>query len=66
MPQYQRREVQDWLNLFEQQKQSGLCFWFPKAMGFKLDEKTGKAAFWCWQIGFLLAFMPLYVLGFWV
>ena len=33
-------------------------------MGFKLDEKTGKAAFWCWQIGFLLAFMPLYVLGF--
>ncbi len=24
MPQYQRREVQDWLNLFEQQKQSGL------------------------------------------
>ena len=24
MQQYQRREVQDWLNLFEQQKQSGL------------------------------------------
>ena len=24
MPQYQRREVQDWLNLFEQQKQNGL------------------------------------------
>ena len=24
MPQHQRREVQDWLNLFEQQKQSGL------------------------------------------
>ena len=43
---------------------AGFAFWFPKAMGFKLDEKTGKAAFWCWQIGFLLAFMPLYVLGF--
>lgn len=24
MQQYQRREVQDWLNLFEEQKQSGL------------------------------------------
>ena len=24
MQQYQRREVQDWLNLFEQQKESGL------------------------------------------
>ncbi|WP_123324832.1 IS66 family insertion sequence element accessory protein TnpA [Alteromonas oceani] len=24
MQHYQRREVQDWLNLFEQQKQSGL------------------------------------------
>lgn len=24
MQQHQRREVQDWLNLFEQQKQSGL------------------------------------------
>ena len=24
MPQHQRRDIQDWLNLFEQQKQSGL------------------------------------------
>ncbi len=24
MPQYQRRDIQDWLNLFEQRKQSGL------------------------------------------
>ena len=24
MPQYQRRDIQDWLNIFEQQKQSGL------------------------------------------
>ncbi|MBD3586271.1 cytochrome o ubiquinol oxidase subunit I [Salinimonas sp. HHU 13199] len=43
---------------------AGFSYWFPKAIGFKLDEKWGKAAFWCWQIGFLLAFMPLYVLGF--
>jgi cytochrome o ubiquinol oxidase subunit 1 len=43
---------------------AGFVFWFPKAMGFKLDPKWGKASFWCWQIGFFLAFMPLYVLGF--
>ncbi|WP_218355036.1 cytochrome o ubiquinol oxidase subunit I [Alteromonas lipotrueiana] len=43
---------------------AGFVYWFPKAMGFKLDEQWGKRAFWCWQIGFLLAFMPLYVLGF--
>ncbi len=23
----------------------------------------GKASFWCWFIGFYLAFMPLYALG---
>ena len=38
-------------------------FWFPKAFGFKLHEGLGKAAFWCWLVGFYLAFMPLYVLG---
>jgi cytochrome o ubiquinol oxidase subunit 1 len=26
-------------------------------------ESWGKAAFWCWLIGFYLAFMPLYVMG---
>ncbi|MFD1008718.1 cytochrome o ubiquinol oxidase subunit I [Oceanisphaera ostreae] len=43
---------------------AGFAFWFPKAMGFHLDEKLGKISFWCWQIGFYVAFMPLYVLGF--
>lgn len=43
---------------------AGFTFWFPKAFGFKLDEKLGKAAFWFWQTGFYFAFMPLYVLGF--
>jgi cytochrome o ubiquinol oxidase subunit 1 len=42
---------------------AGFDYWFPKMTGFKLDEKLGKQAFWCWFIGFLLAFMPLYVLG---
>jgi cytochrome o ubiquinol oxidase subunit 1 len=42
---------------------AGYDFWFPKAFGFKLDEKWGKRGFWCWFIGFHLAFMPLYVVG---
>ena len=42
---------------------AGYNYWFPKAFGFKLDERWGTASFWCWFIGFYLAFMPLYVLG---
>jgi cytochrome o ubiquinol oxidase subunit I len=42
---------------------AGYTYWFPKAFGFTLDERLGKAIFWCWFIGFYLAFMPLYVLG---
>ncbi|MCC8396986.1 cytochrome o ubiquinol oxidase subunit I [Paraburkholderia sp. MMS20-SJTR3] len=43
---------------------AGFNYWFPKAFGFKLNEKLGKASFWFWQIGFWVAFTPLYVLGF--
>lgn len=43
---------------------AGYAYWFPKFVGFKLDERTGKYAFWFWIIGFLVAFLPLYVLGF--
>jgi cytochrome o ubiquinol oxidase subunit I len=42
---------------------AGYNYWFPKAFGFKLDERWGAGAFWCWFIGFHLAFMPLYVVG---
>jgi cytochrome o ubiquinol oxidase subunit I len=42
---------------------AGYSYWFPKAFGFTLDERLGKASFWCWLIGFYLAFMPLYALG---
>jgi cytochrome o ubiquinol oxidase subunit 1 len=42
---------------------AGYNYWFPKAFGFKLDERLGKASFWCWFLGFFLAFMPLYALG---
>ncbi|MEM7191787.1 MAG: cbb3-type cytochrome c oxidase subunit I, partial [Pseudomonadota bacterium] len=42
---------------------AGYMYWFPKAFGFKLNEKWGTISFWCWIIGFYVAFMPLYVLG---
>jgi cytochrome o ubiquinol oxidase subunit 1 len=42
---------------------AGVTYWFPKIFGFKLNERLGKYAFWCWAVGFFLAFMPLYILG---
>ncbi|THD57525.1 MAG: cytochrome o ubiquinol oxidase subunit I [Phenylobacterium sp.] len=42
---------------------AGYEYWFPKAFGFRLHRGLGKAAFWCWFVGFYLAFTPLYVLG---
>ena len=43
---------------------AGYAYWFPKAFGFRLHEGLGKAAFWFWLIGFYIAFMPMYWLGF--
>ena len=42
---------------------AGISYWFPKAFGFKLDPFWGKVSFWCWLVGFWVAFTPLYVLG---
>ncbi|MBN9530220.1 MAG: cytochrome o ubiquinol oxidase subunit I [Alphaproteobacteria bacterium] len=42
---------------------AGIAYWWPKAFGFKLDPFWGKVSFWCWVVGFWLAFTPLYVLG---
>ena len=42
---------------------AGIHYWFPKIFGFKLNERLGRYAFWCWLVGFLLAFIPLYILG---
>src|SRR5690606_28048089 len=36
---------------------------FPKAFGFRLNAFWGKCSFWCWVVGFWVAFMPLYILG---
>ncbi|QBR00448.1 cytochrome o ubiquinol oxidase subunit I [Paraburkholderia pallida] len=43
---------------------AGLHYWFPKVFGLKPSEKLGKASFWCWFVGFYVAFVPIYVLGF--
>lgn len=43
---------------------AGFNYWFPKAFGFKLNERLGKYAFGFWMTGFFVAFMPLYILGF--
>jgi len=43
---------------------AGITYWFPKVTGFHLDERWGIRAFWLWLVGFILAFGPLYILGF--
>ncbi|WP_296657444.1 cytochrome o ubiquinol oxidase subunit I [Paraburkholderia sp.] len=43
---------------------AGLHYWFPKIFGIKPNEKLGKASFACWLVGFYVAFVPIYVLGF--
>lgn len=43
---------------------AGLTYWWPKFTGWKLHEGLGKIAAWLWIVGFLVAFLPLYALGF--
>ncbi len=43
---------------------AGLTYWFPKAFGFKLDERLGKVAFTLFISAFYLTFVPMYILGF--
>ena len=42
---------------------AGFTYWFPKFTGFYLHERIGTYAFWCWIVGFVTAFLPLYALG---
>jgi cytochrome o ubiquinol oxidase subunit 1 len=42
---------------------AAITYWFPKIFGFRLNEKLGSFAFWFWLVGFLTAFVPLYILG---
>ena len=42
---------------------SAYHFWFPKAFGFRLNERWGMISALCWIFGFIGAFFPLYALG---
>ena len=42
---------------------AGYHLWFPKAFGFRLNERLGMVSAICWIFGFMLAFFPLYALG---
>ena len=42
---------------------AGISYWFPKIAGFRLNERIGRNAFWCWIIGFCMSFIPMYILG---
>jgi cytochrome aa3-600 menaquinol oxidase subunit 1 len=42
---------------------AGMYYWWPKMFGFKLDERLGRWAFWLFNIGFYVCFMPQYALG---
>jgi cytochrome o ubiquinol oxidase subunit 1 len=42
---------------------AAMTHWFPKAFGFRLDDRWGKLSFWFWFVGYWFAFTPLYVLG---
>jgi hypothetical protein len=34
---------------------AGYTYWFPKAFGFTLDERLGKAIFWCPLLGWAIS-----------
>ena len=42
---------------------AGYTYWFPKAFGFRLNERWGRISAYCWIFGWMGAFFPLYVLG---
>ncbi len=42
---------------------AGFYFWWPKAFGYKLNERWGKWNFWLQIVGFNLTFGPMHILG---
>lgn len=43
---------------------AGLYYWWPKITGRMYPEFWGKIHFWLFLVGYLVTFMPQYVLGF--
>ena len=42
---------------------AGLTYYWPKIFGFMLNERLGKWTAWLMSIGFVLAFIPMYITG---
>ncbi len=42
---------------------AGYTYWFPKAFGFRLDERWGRRSALGWIAGYMLVFFPLYWVG---
>jgi cytochrome aa3-600 menaquinol oxidase subunit 1 len=42
---------------------AGLTYYWPKIFGFMLNERLGKWTAWLLSVGFILAFMPMYITG---
>lgn len=42
---------------------AGVVYWWPKIFGYKLHEGLSKLAAKLWIFGFIIAFLPLYILG---
>jgi cytochrome c oxidase subunit I len=42
---------------------SAIYYWYPKMTGRMLSERLGRASFWFMLVGFLITFMPQYLLG---
>ncbi|MCY0889228.1 MAG: cytochrome aa3 quinol oxidase subunit I [Alicyclobacillaceae bacterium] len=42
---------------------AGMYYWWPKMFGVKLDERTGRWAFWTWIVSFNVCFLPMFVVG---
>jgi heme/copper-type cytochrome/quinol oxidase subunit 1 len=42
---------------------AGFYYWWPKVMGWRLDEKIGKLNFWLMLLGFNITFFPMHILG---
>jgi cytochrome c oxidase subunit I len=41
----------------------GMYYWWPKAFGYRLNDRVGKVHFWLMLIGFNLTFGPMHMLG---
>lgn len=42
---------------------AGFTYYWPKLFGFMLNERIGKWTAWLMSIGFILAFIPMYITG---